>query len=638
MERVPGEQCRRKVWRRGSCKTQAIHNWEAQGKVGRVQWKDVDYGTVYTAASVMELCRRRRGMRTEATHVSSSSSDSDDDISEYEAKDEGKDNAKSSSLVMGEDELGCAMPELRSKKRHDKGYVRDVSVSGKPAGKVSRKRGTVTCSMQRSVGRPWLCGDKASVRVRSEVGRGGNRMEACVEVQAIWNGRHLVQALVESWNAEMKAFKVGSREILFTVYSVALLTGLPATRKLMTFDRGIGASEVEEVIKEAIEDHLAKERNRRRSARSDVRLYRNYVAGIVELCKQNNTAEHGRVQLIGGHLELPGGSNKGDKGEAAFEEELADGWLCDDTSGTSLYYVNVLLRCYGRVMVNLYIGRSDDATVLISSVKDNQVKCIVSLFVMVLSLKVRDVERGEPTVQAFCGNDEFQAYMDDTQGILSLEERLRRVREALRLEKEAHAATKKKLEYMTELLMARGEAAEVEKGLLLSSTREGNGDGPDIGGTPDECGDRSDVGGVVGKAPTGEYVGSDVHNGQEGMEGSCSSMQQGGKRNISTIANKIRRRPRRHNPSVMQTSPYVNPEAAVGVGKRKGGIKRAKKARTHASEEPKAQQVMSCNSDRETTSPGTDAVVPVGADANALEPLLVNAQTQVMVACKCTCT
>lgn len=73
--------------------------------------------------------------------------------------------------------------------------------------------------------------------------------------------RHLVRALVEGWNAETKAFKVGSREIPFIVYDVALLTGLPATGKQVTFNWGIGVSEVEEVIKATIEDHLARERN-----------------------------------------------------------------------------------------------------------------------------------------------------------------------------------------------------------------------------------------------------------------------------------------------------------------------------------------------------------------------------------------
>ncbi|KAJ8421626.1 hypothetical protein Cgig2_021770 [Carnegiea gigantea] len=72
--------------------------------------------------------------------------------------------------------------------------------------------------------------------------------------------RHLVQALVECWNPETKAFKVGSREIPFSVYDMALQTGLPATGKQVTFDRGLV--------------HL-----------------RNYVSVIMELCKQNNTPE-----------------------------------------------------------------------------------------------------------------------------------------------------------------------------------------------------------------------------------------------------------------------------------------------------------------------------------------------------------
>jgi len=40
-----------------------------------------------------------------------------------------------------------------------------------------------------------------------------------------------------------------------------------------------------------MDSHLARERSKRRSARSDVRLYINYVAVMVELCKQNNTPD-----------------------------------------------------------------------------------------------------------------------------------------------------------------------------------------------------------------------------------------------------------------------------------------------------------------------------------------------------------
>ncbi|KAJ8426203.1 hypothetical protein Cgig2_008920 [Carnegiea gigantea] len=64
-------------------------------------------------------------------------------------------------------------------------------------------------------------------------------------------------------------------------------------------------------------------------------------------------------------------------------------------------------------------------------------------------LEVRELERREVTVKAFSETDDFNAYVEDAQ------ERFRRTKEALwtakkalRLDKEAHAATKKKLEYI----------------------------------------------------------------------------------------------------------------------------------------------------------------------------------------------
>ena len=48
---------------------------------------------------------------------------------------------------------------------------------------------------------------------------------------------------------------------------------------------------MEDVITVAMDDHLSRETSRRQTARSDVRLYRNYMSVIVELCKQNNTPD-----------------------------------------------------------------------------------------------------------------------------------------------------------------------------------------------------------------------------------------------------------------------------------------------------------------------------------------------------------
>ena len=60
------------------------------------------------------------------------------------------------------------------------------------------------------------------------------------------------------------------------------------------------------------------------------------------------------------------------------------------------------------------------------------------------------------------------------QGILSIEERLRRAKEVLWLEKEAHATTKKKLEYMTSSVLGRGEGVGVCEGPVLAPRGKGS--------------------------------------------------------------------------------------------------------------------------------------------------------------------
>ena len=103
--------------------------------------------------------------------------------------------------------------------------------------------------------------------------------------------RHLVRALVESWVPESKAFRIGRREVPFSVYDVALLTGLPTTGRHVTFDQVEAPCEVEDVVKASMDNYMSRERARQRTGHADMRMYRNYVSGIIELCKQNNTLE-----------------------------------------------------------------------------------------------------------------------------------------------------------------------------------------------------------------------------------------------------------------------------------------------------------------------------------------------------------
>jgi len=46
-----------------------------------------------------------------------------------------------------------------------------------------------------------------------------------LQYKAFAMDRHMVQALIEAWNTEEKAFRIMHREVQFTYFDVALLIG-----------------------------------------------------------------------------------------------------------------------------------------------------------------------------------------------------------------------------------------------------------------------------------------------------------------------------------------------------------------------------------------------------------------------------
>jgi len=90
---------------------------------------------------------------------------------------------------------------------------------------------------------------------------------------------------VESWNPDWKAFKIVRMEVPFSVYEVSLLTGLPATGKHVMFEWGQDPCKVEEVVEVAIDDHLTREMTRHWTGQTGMRMYRNYMSVILNLCK-----------------------------------------------------------------------------------------------------------------------------------------------------------------------------------------------------------------------------------------------------------------------------------------------------------------------------------------------------------------
>ncbi|KAJ8450569.1 hypothetical protein Cgig2_020206 [Carnegiea gigantea] len=253
-------------------------------------WKHDDVANGATKAS--------ESMENEAAPISDSSSASDEEGSTFEEVDKGTDNSASSLSLSLEAEVSGSsgdvdMTELRSKHAHDK----DVSISSCKEVKEER-----CCTRDKNV----VEEREARKRKRNKGQSGANegmvvenegegigdvivrhqctleavyslksKLEECQKSaieRIVWSpilkykpfvmDRHLVHALVESRVPESKAFRIGQGEVPFSVYDVTLLTGLPVTGQHVTFDQGEGPCEVEDMVKEVIDDLISRERVR----------------------------------------------------------------------------------------------------------------------------------------------------------------------------------------------------------------------------------------------------------------------------------------------------------------------------------------------------------------------------------------
>ncbi|KAJ8435438.1 hypothetical protein Cgig2_012559 [Carnegiea gigantea] len=131
----------------------------------------------------------------------------------------------------------------------------------------------------------------------------GNERRGCrrVEVRDMWDSMedkrrsfamdgHLVRAFIKCWNSDTKSFKIGRREATFSLYDVALIMGLPARGNSISFQCSEASSEVDGLLKGAMDDHVSCERGKRRTLQKVMRIYRN-ISVLLELCRSNNTRD-----------------------------------------------------------------------------------------------------------------------------------------------------------------------------------------------------------------------------------------------------------------------------------------------------------------------------------------------------------
>ncbi|KAJ8446969.1 hypothetical protein Cgig2_006597 [Carnegiea gigantea] len=107
--------------------------------------------------------------------------------------------------------------------------------------------------------------------------------------------RHLMLALIQAWDRRRKAFRIGSREVRFTVFDVVLFTGLPGTGKKVELDGEEVSMEVGDMVRARMGEWEREEMARRVLKKSGKkrRFFKHYVNVMMELYEEN--AEEDRV-------------------------------------------------------------------------------------------------------------------------------------------------------------------------------------------------------------------------------------------------------------------------------------------------------------------------------------------------------
>ncbi|KAJ8420215.1 hypothetical protein Cgig2_021429 [Carnegiea gigantea] len=405
-----------------------------------------------------------------------------------------------------------------------------------------------------------------------------------------------IRAPLEVWNLESKCFKLGRKEVPFSYFDVALLMGLPATVKHITFKRSNGAREVEEVLKGARQRRVSSERQRRRIVQKDMRIYKNYVSVLLELCRVNNTVEIVTLLVVSGLLfpqsaggvawdlvhimEDVDGVREYNWSEAVWEFLVqAMEQSQEKIQSTKNLQINGIYAFADEKRVprlsswvNFYKGKKYHTGVVVRELKDSEIIQII---------EVRDKERRIPVVQALVESEEYEAYVEDVQvsrssyicdshnyvrngcyqrgGMATEGEGCPEERKRSTCEGEAHEATKRELE-------------ELKEAVALNSTVEDILEFARMQRAPDAVGLKALEAGVQAGLSS-PLVPSDVADTmvvQQTMRmADMGSNPIDDEIFIGEGATRIRTISLPQNPSVLQSSPCLHLDRALGKGKGK---------------------------------------------------------------------
>ena len=100
-------------------------------------------------------------------------------------------------------------------------------------------------------------------------------------------------ALINCWVPRWKIFRIGGSRVPFSIYDVALFTGLPTIRRAVELDGDEVSTNVGQMVRGRILEWEMEEMVSREPGRSgkERRFLRNCVSSIVALCDANNAGD-----------------------------------------------------------------------------------------------------------------------------------------------------------------------------------------------------------------------------------------------------------------------------------------------------------------------------------------------------------
>jgi len=125
----------------------------------------------------------------------------------------------------------------------------------------------------------------------------GTVLRPVLEYREMAMERHLTLALIQALDRRRKAFRIGGREVRFTVFDVVLFTGLPGTGKKVELDGEEVSMEVGDMVRARMGEWERMEMARRAPKKSGKkrRFFKHYVNVMMELCEEN--ADEDRVGI-----------------------------------------------------------------------------------------------------------------------------------------------------------------------------------------------------------------------------------------------------------------------------------------------------------------------------------------------------